>query len=66
MGTLLVLLVLHGYYGFTPLVVYVETINLWNLDGKFSLKVVSACNLNVSKDASVSLLVMFRTGPFVD
>ena len=31
-----------------------ETVNLWDIDGKFSLKIVSAGNLNVSKDASVS------------
>ena len=31
-----------------------DTANLWDIDGKLSLKIISACNLNVSKDASVS------------
>lgn len=37
-------------------IIVLETTDLWDIDGKFSLKVISAGNLNVSKDASVSLL----------
>lgn len=29
--------------------------NLWTVDGRFSVKIVSAGNLNVGKDASVSV-----------
>ncbi len=42
---------------FRDLYVYaLETANLWDIDGRFSLKIVSAGNLNVSKDASVSVV----------
>lgn len=39
-----------------------ETTNLWEIDGKFSLKIVSAGNLNVSKDASVGFPLLYAHG----
>ncbi len=34
----------------------IESFCFWDVDGRFSLKIVSACNLNVGKDTSVSAI----------
>ncbi len=41
-------------------IITAETTDLWDIEGKFSLKIVSAGNLNVSKDASVSKGIMLQ------
>jgi hypothetical protein len=44
------------YLAYCTCYIAAETTNLWDVEGRFSLKIVSAGNLNVSKDASVSFM----------
>ena len=37
----------------------VEATSLWDIEGKFSLKIISAGNLNVGKDASVRVFYYY-------
>ena len=44
----------------TALLTTTETISIWNIDVKLKVKIVSAGNLNVSKDTSVSEILLLE------
>lgn len=43
------------------IVITIETTDLWDVEGRFSLKIVSAGNLHVSKDASVRFIIILHS-----